>query len=68
MEFWNFEFEVEGEFPIFVAIEQDGRPFMQARAEAMAKAAEVFEVPANEIYFGGVYTDEEADEIGYDTF
>jgi len=67
MEFWNFEFEVEGEFPIFVAIEQD-RPFMQARAEAMAKAVEVFEVPANEIHYGGVYNDLDAEILGYDTF
>ena len=68
-EFYNFLFEVEGEFPIFVAIATSERnSFLKMRHMAKRKAISIYEVPVSEIRYLGAFTDEEAEELGYDTF
>ena len=67
-EFYNFAFEVEGELPIFIAKEKGEKSPHLLKAEARYEAAEIYEVKPCEVKFLGVYTDEEADEIGYDTY
>jgi len=68
-EFLNFLFEVEGEFPIFVAVENDGsKDIKEMYTEALNRAITVYEVSAKEISYLGAYDDEDAEEVGYDTY
>jgi len=69
---YNFAFEVEGEDPIFIAIEDrpdDPHCTMRLmKEEAREKAAEIFRVPEYKVKYIGCYDDDDADDIGYDTY
>ena len=68
-EFLNFGFEVEGEFPIFIAIENDGtRDIKEMYTEAINRAIDIYELPAKKIKYLGAYDDDDAEEIGWDTY
>ena len=66
-DYLNFLFEVEGEWPIFIALENDDDVCFKL-AEAREKAAEIYEVDEDELSYEGCFTDDEAEIYGYDTF
>ena len=69
MDCLNFLFEVEGEFPIFVAIRNDGRrTIKEMLTEAHNEAVDIYDAPAGEIKYLGCYDDEDAEELGWDTY
>lgn len=68
-EFLNFLFQAEGEFPIFVAIENDGtQSIKEMYTEALNRAINVYELPAKKIKYLGAYDDDDAEELGWDTY
>lgn len=68
IKFYNFLFETEGEWPIFVAIKDNGEDPETLLPDARAEAANIYEVFEKDLEYGGCFDDDEAEMYGYDTY